>query len=450
MNAKELKSKKLYKEYSLEIPFEDIDKEINLKIKNLIPSVSIPGFRKGKAPISIVRKKYEDSVLNEVIQSLVNNKTSELIKKNKYKLFRQPRVDLKKFEKNKPVIVDIKLDLQPEIELLDFKQMKINKYEITFSKKETDENYKKFIDKQKKFKKIDSKREILKKDRVTINFETNNTDLPEFLKAQKNMPVDTSIEQEILPGINHILTSSNLKQGDKKNFNFDLSKQLKDKKFKKINYTIEVISIEENVKFEIDDTYLKNNGFKNENELKDLLKNNTIQQYNQGIKQIEKKQIMDLLNNEYKFDLPEGVLEEDFNEIMNRISNAKKDGTLDEDDKSLSDKELKDRYKKISERRVKLGVLLQFIAREKNINVSEEELSQGIMQYASQYPGQEKQIVEYLQKNPSSVESIRGPLLEDKIINTITSSASVTNKKINQDQYKKLEEQTFDINRSKL
>ena len=159
---------------------------------------------------------------------------------------------------------------------------------------------------------------------------------------------------------------------------------------------------------------------------------------------------MDLLNNEYKFDLPEGVLEEDFNEIMNRISNAKKDGTLDEDDKSLSDKELKDRYKKISERRVKLGVLLQFIAREKNINVSEEELSQGIMQYASQYPGQEKQIVEYLQKNPSSVESIRGPLLEDKIINTITSSASVTNKKINQDQYKKLEEQTFDINRSKL
>ena len=135
---------------------------------------------------------------------------------------------------------------------------------------------------------------------------------------------------------------------------------------------------------------------------------------------------------------------------MNRISNAKKNGTLDEDDKSLSDKELKDRYKKISERRVKLGVLLQFIAREKNINVSEEELSQGIMQYASQYPGQEKQIVEYLQKNPSSVESIRGPLLEDKIINTITSSASVTNKKINQDQYKKLEEQTFDINRSKL
>ena len=98
--------------------------------------------------------------MNEVIQSLVNNKTSELIKKNKYKLFRQPRVDLKKFEKNKPVIVDIKLDLQPEIELLDFKQMKINKYEITFSKKETDENYKKFIDTQKNLK-IDSK-EILK------------------------------------------------------------------------------------------------------------------------------------------------------------------------------------------------------------------------------------------------------------------------------------------------
>jgi trigger factor len=156
---------------------------------------------------------------------------------------------------------------------------------------------------------------------------------------------------------------------------------------------------------------------------------------------------MDLLDKKYNFDLPEGVLEEDFSEIWHRLELAKKDGKLDEDDKSLTDEQLKKRYKKISERRVKLGVLLQFIAKEEKIEISEDELSKGIMQYSSQYPGQEKQIIEYLKKNPSSVESIRGPLLEQKIIDTISSKANKTIKKIDEEQYKKLEEETFDIKR---
>ncbi len=153
--------------------------------------------------------------------------------------------------------------------------------------------------------------------------------------------------------------------------------------------------------------------------------------------------MMDLLDKQYNFDLPEGILSEDFNEIWQRLMQAKKAGTLDKDDKSLTDSELKKRYEKISERRVKLGVLLQHISKQEKIEISEEELSRGIMEYSSQYPGQEKQIMEYLKKNPSSVESIRGPLLEQKILDTIISKSTIVNKKINADQYKKLEEETI-------
>ncbi len=450
MNVKELKSKTLYKEYALSIPFEDVDKEINIKIQELVPTISIPGFRKGKAPINIVRKKYEDSVLNEVIQKLVNFKTSELIKEKKYNLFRQPRVDLKKFEKNQNLEVEIKIDLQPEIKLLDFKKIKINKYEINLSKKNVDENYKNFINSQKSFKKVEQNREVKKNDRVTINLNTENKDVPEYFKSQKNIPVDTSLDQEFLPGINNKLIANKLKEGVKKKIYFDLSKILNNEKVKKVDFLIEIVSIEESIKFEITEQYLKNNGFKNENELKDLINNNSIKQLNNGLKQIEKKQLMDVLNENYNFDLPEGILDDDFNEIWQRLEHAKKDGSLDKDDKSLSEDQLKKRYKKISERRVKLGVLLQFIASDLKIEISQEELTKGIMDYASQYPGQEKQIVEYLQKNPTSVESIKGPLLEDKILDTITSKATITNKKINGEEYKKLEQQTFDIKRDKI
>ncbi len=449
MNIKEIKSKKLYKEYSLEIPFEDIDKEINEKINNLIPTVSIPGFRKGKAPLSIVKKKYEDSVLNEVIQNVVSSKTNDLIKEKKLNLFRQPKIDLKQFEKNKPTQIEIKIDLQPEIKLKDFKEIKLNKYEINLSKKNLDDQYKKFIDSQKSFKKIENNRKILKDDRVLINFKTTNETIPEYLRSQTNMPIDTGLEQELLPGINKQLISK-LKEGDKKNITFDLSKLLQNEKLNKIDYEIEVVSIEEKVKFEINKEYLEKNGFKSEDDLKKLLKENSSQQYNQGIKQIEKKQLMDLLNEQYNFDLPEGVLEEDFNEIWQRLEDAKKNGNLDKDDKALSEQELRKRYKKISERRVKLGVLLQHIANEQKITVSEQELSQGIMQYSSQYPGQEKQIMEYLKKNPTSVESIRGPILEQKIIDSISSMANLSKKSINDEQYKKLEEETFNIKKENI
>ena len=191
MIIKETKSKKLYKEYLLQIPFEDIDNEINQKIQSLIPTVTIPGFRKGKAPLNIVKKKYEDSVLNEVIQKVVNSKTNDLIKDKNLKLFRQPKVDLKKFEKNSPTEIEIKIDLQPDIKLKDFKEIKINKYEMRLSKKNLDDQYIKFIASQKNYKKIKNNRNIKKGDKVLVNFTTNDEVVPEYLRNQNNMPIDT-------------------------------------------------------------------------------------------------------------------------------------------------------------------------------------------------------------------------------------------------------------------
>ncbi|MDC3156880.1 hypothetical protein OA855_03685, partial [Pelagibacteraceae bacterium] len=168
-------------------------------------------------------------------------------------------------------------------------------------------------------------------------------------------------------------------------------------------------------------------------------------QYEQGIKQIEKKELMDLLDNSYKFELPDGVLEDDFNQIWNRLEQAKKEDSLDEDDKLLKDDDLKKRYKKISERRVKLGLLMQHIASEEKVVVSEEEINKGILEYTRQYPGQENQIMEYFQKNPSSQDTIRAPLIEKKVIDSIISKSKTNVIKLTEDEYKKLEVKTFDI-----
>lgn len=314
MDLKEVKSKKLFKEYSLIVPYEDFDREINHKIEKIIPNVSLPGFRKGKAPLNIVKKKYEESVFNEVIQSLINLKTADIIKEKKFELFRQPKIDLKKFKKNQPLEFGLKFDLQPEIKLQDFKKIKLTKYEIKFSKKDLEDQYKLFISNQKNFTRIKKNRFAKKGDKVTVNFKTDNQDVPEYLRFQNNLPIDTDLEQEILPNLNKEILSK-LKEGDTKKINIDLSVLLKNEKLNKIIYDISIVSIEEKIKFEVSKEYLDQNGFKSEEDLKDVLKNNTIRQYEQGVKEIEKKQLMDFLNKEYQFDLPFGVLEDDFNEI---------------------------------------------------------------------------------------------------------------------------------------
>ena len=317
----------------------------------------------------------------------------------------------------------LKFDLKPEIKLKDFKDLKINKYEIELGKKAEENQFKIFIDSQKNFKKIESSRQVKNSDKVIVNFESSQEDLPEYLKSQKNFPIDLGFDDGILPGLNKELIERKVKAGDKIVLKINLSKILKDDKFKKTTFNFEIMSIEEKIKFELTKEFLDKNGFKKEKDLKNFLVSNIKTQYEQGIKQIEKKELMDLLDNSYKFDLPDGVLEDDFNQIWHRLEHAKKEGNLDEDDKLLKDEDLKKRYKKISERRVKLGLLMQHIASEEKIIISEEEINKGILEYSSQYPGQEKQIMEYFEKNPSSLDTIRAPLIEQKVIESIISKS---------------------------
>jgi len=445
MSIKEIKSGTLYKEYAIEIPYEEINKIIDSKINKLLPTVSLPGFRKGKAPINIVRKKYENSVLSESLDKLVQDKIKLLLDEKKLKPFTQPKIDLKKYEKNEPIEVEIKIDLEPEIKLVDFKNLKINEYEIDLEKKLVEDNYKEFLKSQKKYLEIKNIRQIKKTDKVTIHLASKDESVPDFLKVQKNLPIVIDSDYQILPSIGDKLIEKKLKKGDKVDIELDISKSLKLNEEKLATFAIEILNIEEPVPFVVDKDFLDKNGIKNEDELKYNLEKNLKSQYENGSKQIQKKQLMDALEKEHSFDIPQGILEQEFKDIWHRIEHAKKEGTLDEDDKKLNDDELKKRYQEISQRRVKLAILLQYIAKDNKITVDEKELSQGMMQYATQYPGQEKEIIEYFKKNPASIETIRGPILEEKVIKHISSQCNSVKTKLNKNSYEKLEKEVFEV-----
>ncbi len=443
MNIKEVGSKNLFKEFEIIIPYKDIDDLIKNKIDEMIPNVSIPGFRKGKAPQNIVRKKYEDNVLSEVIQKIVNNNTKKLIEEKKLKPFRPPKVEIKKFEKNQPLEFSIKVDLEPKIDISSFKEIELKKRSIELSQKKIDENYNNFIKSQRHYHKVSEIRPIELSDKVIVNISTDDLSVPDFLKSQKNIPIVTDSDYQVLPDISKKLIEKKSKVGDKIKITFDLKDALKQKNKKEVEFLIEIISLEHVHDFKVTKEFLEKNNFKDEKDLKNNIKENLIKQYNEYLLQIQKKELMDLLDIKNSFDVPEGLFDDEFDAIWKRLEAAKKDNKLDEDDKKLTEDQLKKRYKKIALRRVKLAVLMQQIANNEKITVSEKELTDGMINYASQYPGQEKQIFEYFKKNPSSVESIRGPIFEQKIIDHILSQVNFKEEKINVAKFEKLQEEAF-------
>ena len=341
MNIKEIDTKKLYREYQILIPYEEVDKSINDKIISMIPTVSLPGFRKGKAPLNIVKKKYENNVLNEVIGKIIETNTKKLLEEKKLKVFRQPKVEVKKYEKNKPVEISIKIDLDPDIKLSPFNEIELINRSIKLDQKTIDENYKNFINSQKHYHTVKDKRSVALSDKIITNISTTDETVPDFLKSQKNIPIITDSDYQVLPDIGRKLIAKKAKVGDKINLKFDLKEVLKQKDKKEVVFLIEIISLEHAHEFKITKEFLEKNNLKDEKEFNDNLKNNLINQYFEHLKQIQKKELMDLLDEKNKFEVPEGVLDEEFNTLWQRLDHAKKDNKLDEDDKNLSERKIK-------------------------------------------------------------------------------------------------------------
>ena len=446
MIIKEINSKKMYKEYSIEIPYKDIANSINEKIEKLLPSVELPGFRKGKAPLNIVKKKYENNVIAEVIENLAKENTKKLIDNKKLKPLRQPKVEIAKFEKNNPLELKLKIDLEPKLDLIDFNKIKIKKYDIKIDKKTFEENYNKYINSLSRYSKLQKNRALKMSDKAIINLHSNDSLVPDFLKKQENFSLYTDSENQLLPNISKILIKSGLKIGDTIKRNFDLKNILKEKNKKIAEFEIKIISKEEKKELEINKDFLNKNNCKTVNELKDKVNSSLKTQYENYLKEIEKKQLYDLLESKHDFDIPEGIYDEEYNQIWTRVDLAKKNNTLDDDDKKLSDIKLKDRYKKIATRRVKLAIILQKIAEKDSIVVTNDEITNGLLQYASQYPGKEKQIFEFYKKNPQQIEAIRAPIFEKKVLDSVLKKTIREKQTITINEFNKLQKKEFIFN----
>ena len=440
MNITELKSEGLKREYKVTIPASEVAVEVDKKLAQVAKSIKLPGFRPGKAPISVVKQKYQASVLGEVLDDMVRTNTDKVIADKKLRPSMMPSVKINSFGEGKDIEFEMSMEILPEIKLGDITKLSIEKPMAEVPAEEIDKALGYLAKSRRETVKVEEERAAKKGDVTVIDF-VGSVDGVEF-KGGKGEAYPLELGSgSFIPGFEDQLVGK--KVGDKVDVNvtFPENYHAKDLAGKAAVFAVEVKELRENKEVKIDDEFAKSLGEKSLDELKQKVSDRIKVDYEGAARLKMKRQILDALDKEYSFEVPENLVDAEFKGILAQYEQAKKYNQLDESEKAKSEDELKQEYKDIAVRRVKLGLVLSEIGKDAKINIEADDINKAIMNEARKYPGQEQVVFDYYLKNKQAVEALKAPIFEEKIIDHIVSKANVANKMVSVEELYSFEEE---------
>jgi trigger factor len=444
MQVKELKAEGLSRSYEITIKKDDLEKRLEAKIKEMQPEVNLKGFRPGKVPAKHIRKMFGQSIMNDVVQDTVAETTQKTIADNKLRPAGQPKIDLRA---NGEDVTNGKADLEytlevetiPEFDPVDPATLKFTRLKTDLDEKLVDERVAELAKGQKTYKKKAKTAKAKKDDAVLINF-VGRVDGEAFDGGSMDGHQLVLGSNSFIPGFEDQLIG--VKAGDKMDVTVTFPKEYQVEALagQEAVFETEVLEVQGAKDAEVDDDFAKKLGLDDLKALNDAIKGQLESELDLQSRMKLKRAILDELDKKHKFDLPPNMVEAEFANIWAQVEKDKEAGELDEDDAKKTDKKLKADYKKIAERRVRLGLVLAEMGTKTKIEISNEEIQQAMIAEARRYPGQEQQVVEFYQKNPDALAQLRAPIYEEKVIDHIIESAKVTDKKVDHDELFKEDE----------
>lgn len=397
-----------------------IDKKIASRLEELSKTVNMKGFRPGKVPVDVLKRQFGKAVYGEVLENILKETSTKAIEDKKMKVAGQPKLDLTSHGEGKDLQYTLEVDELPNIKLQPIENIKFNDYEI----KITDSNIKKRIDdiakNQDNFKDKKENERATNGDMVVFDYlatiDGKNFEGGEGKNTQIVLGKDLFIKgfDENIKGV---------KKNDEKNIESILPENYPKKEFanKKAIFKCKILNIKSPEPTKIDDQFAKNLGTKDLNDLKKLVEKQMQDQYKTGLDAIAKENILEQIEKLHSFDLPKNLIQQE----LSIMTQGLKDEELDKN---------KIKVENIAKKRIKLGLVLNEFGEKNNLKVNEQELRAEIQKQVQSMPGQQKQVLEYYQKNPSATSSLRGSIYEDKIINFIKQKAKKIIKNISSDE----------------
>lgn len=420
MNVTETAADGLKREFLISIGAAAIDAEVQTKIKDLSTKIRMPGFRPGKVPVSLVAKTHGDAVLGEVLQQKVNESIQSTLTEKNLRPATEPKVDVTKAGKGEDLEFKLSLEILPEIEPTDVKEIALEKLVAPVTDDEVDTMLKGFADTRKNF--VAEEGRVAKAgDSLTINF-VGRVD-GEVFEGGSADGVDLEIGSgRFIPGFEDQLVGS--KAGDivKVNVTFPSDYGAKELAGKDAVFDVEVKEVKVSAEIVIDDEFAKGFGMDDLEALKKAMREQIERQHNQLTRQRLKRDLLDALAERHDFAVPDSLVEIEIAQIARQLSETP-------EEEALSD-EKKAEFRDIAVRRVRLGLLLAEVGRRANVQVKAEEVNRAIMDEARRWPGQERQVIEFFRSNEQAQAQLRAPIYEDKVVDLLLEQANTTEREV--------------------
>lgn len=430
MQIKELKKDGLKHEMEVTLTAADIDTRVEGRLKEVAKSIRLPGFRPGKAPMKIMKQKYGKAVMGEVLEIAVNESTAKALQERKLKPAMQPKVEVKSFDEGKDLVFTMAVEVLPEFKIKDFKGMKLKKLVAKPTDKDINDAMEKIAANNKQTKPIEGKRAAKKGDTVVFDFHGRTAD---DNKAHEGMHAHGhGLELgsgTFIPGFEDQLIGAQAGEKVEVRVTFPKDYGAKDLAGREAIFDCEIHEIRETVEGTIDEDFAKSLGLENLDALKKAIADQLQHEFDHQTRLYLKKGLMDKLDADNAFAVPQGMLDAEFENIVRQVErdpHREGKGKLTDDEKV--------EFKDIAERRVRLGLILSEIGTENKITVSDQELQRAVIAEASKFRGQERQVFDFYSKNRQALEGLRAPLFEEKVVDYILELAELTEKEVSPDE----------------
>jgi len=448
MQVTETVSDGLKREFQVTVPAADLEARLAGKLIELKDRVQLKGFRPGKVPITHLRKVYGRSVMAEAIEGVIRESNAKIVEERGFKLAMEPKVTIPDQETEVDRVISgqsdlaytLALEVLPKIEFGDFKSIKLDRLHSEVTPVEVDEALAKLAEQNKPYVAKGEGAQVEKGDRVVIDF-TGKLDGAPF-EGGTGGDIGVNVGSgTFIPGFEEQLIGMAAGEIRTVNVTFPANYANAELSGKPAEFQVTAKAIEAPGTVTLDDAYAQTLGLESLDKLKDAVKERVAHEHTAMSRQKLKRSLLDQLDQMHKFEPPPTLVEDEFTNVWQAIENDLKQQSRTFADEGTTEEKAREEYRAISERRVRLGLVLAEIGERNNITVSDEELSRPIVERARQYPGKEQEVWDFYRKNPQALASVRAPIFEEKVVDFLIELANVTDKTISREELFKDDEE---------
>ena len=445
MEVTQTKAEGLSRTFAVKVPASELKTKLDERIEEIRPQMKLKGFRPGKVPAAHVRKMFGRDLMGELVNKLVDETNQKALEENELRPAGQPDVqldaDMEAVVKGEADLsYHMHIDVMPEFTPADISTIEITRPVAEVSDEQIDEALGRIAEQNIQYEPRAKTAKAKDGDAVIIDF-VGKVDGVAFEGGTAEQQSVVLGANRFIPGFEEQLLG--VKTGEEKELNVTFPEDYPsaDLAGKAAVFEVKVSEVRAPKSPELDDEFAKGLGLEDLEQLKGLVKDQLKAEHDNVSRAKAKRDLLDKLDDAHDFDLPPNMVEQEFSQIWQQLQTEMDAGRVSDEDKAKSEDELKDEYRKISERRVRLGLVLAEIGRIADVRITEQEVNQALIAEARQYPGQERQVVEFFQKNPNAMAQLRAPIYEDKVVDHILATAKVTDETVTREELFKEEDE---------